>query len=344
MSGKPAARVGDTILCSLPQVLPAVPPIPHAPPPGLPIIPPGALTVWIGGRPAARMGDMSLCLTPIPVPNPIMRGAFPVPIMNMPAARLSDQGTHPGSVIMPPCCPTVLIGLSGVTGNPRLGNQACQSMAAGRNPPPGSTNSTGNAIGSNTPGQSYNNCGIESSRQIVQQATNANPGQETMMNTAIANNNASQATVGTPSSPGGAPVTAQNQAFFSGGTTPSQQASILTNNGVPSSTIPATSTGAQLSQYETALSQGRGVIANGDVSGLPGWGTQTGQHAVLVTGYEYDDNGNITHVIYNDTGIGACNQRATAAQFQNFLTIGANNSIANGFTPSGAAVTNNSIW
>ncbi|MEL0587589.1 MAG: C39 family peptidase [Candidatus Thiodiazotropha sp. (ex. Lucinoma kazani)] len=238
----------------------------------------------------------------------------------------------------------MLIGLSGTTGNPRLGNQACQSMAGGRNPAPGSTDSSGNSIASNTAGQSYNNCGIESSRQIVQQANGANPGQETMFNNAITNGNASQSAIGSPSSPGGAPVTAQNQAFFSGGTTPSQQASILTNNGVPSSTIAPTATGAQLSQYETALSQGRGVIANGDVSGLPGWGTQTGQHAVLVTGYEYDDNGNITNVIYNDTGIGVCNQRATAAQFQNFLTTGANNSIANGFAPSGAAVTNNPVW
>ncbi|MCU7946951.1 MAG: hypothetical protein KZQ72_09975, partial [Candidatus Thiodiazotropha sp. (ex Cardiolucina cf. quadrata)] len=70
----------------------------------------------------------------------------------------------------------------------------------------------------------------------------------------------------------------------------------------------------------------------------------TGAHAVMVTGYEYDDDGNVTHVIYNDTGIGACNQRATAAQFQNFLTTGANNAVANGFVPSGGTVTNNPIW
>jgi uncharacterized Zn-binding protein involved in type VI secretion len=342
MSGKPAARVGDGIVCPLPQTLPATPPPPHALPPGLPIMPPGAVTVMIGGKPAARMGDFSNCITPVPLPNPIMRGAFPVPIMNMPAARVSDSGTHPGSVIMPPGCLTVLIGLSGVTGNPRLGNQACQSMAAGRNPPAGSTDASGNALSSNTPGQSYNNCGVESSRQIVEQATGANPGQETMLNNAIANGNASQPAVGSAGS--GGPVNAQNQAWYSGGTTSGQQATILTNNGVPSSRVAPASGGLQLSQLETALSQSRGVIANGDVSGLPGWGTQTGAHAVMVTGYEYDDAGNITHVIYNDTGIGACNQRATAAQFQNFLTTGANNSIANGFAPSGAAVTNNPIY
>ncbi|MCU7871635.1 MAG: PAAR domain-containing protein [Candidatus Thiodiazotropha sp. (ex Lucinoma borealis)] len=343
MSGKPAARLGDTIVCSLPQVLPATPPPPHAPPPGLPIIPPCAPTVWIGGKPAARMGDFSICIAPVPTPNPILRGAFPVPVMNMPAARMTDSGTHPGSVIMPPCCPTVLIGLSGTTGNPRLGNQACQSMAAGRNPPAGSTSAGGNPLAPNSAGQSYNNCGVESSRQIINQATGTNPGQEALLNTAIANGNASQPAIGSTGSGGGV-VTAQNQAWHSGGTTSGQQASLLTNNGVPSTRMAPTATGAQVGQFETALSQGRGVIANGDVAGLPGWGTQTGAHAVMVTGYEYDDDGNVTHVIYNDTGIGACNQRATAAQFQNFLTTGANNSVANGFAPSGAAVTNNPIW
>jgi uncharacterized Zn-binding protein involved in type VI secretion len=342
MSGKPAARVGDAILCLLPQALPVIPPLPHTPPPGLPIMAPGGATVLIGGKPAARISDFSVCLAPLPIPNPIIRGAFPVPIMNMPAARVTDSGTHPFSVIMPPGCPTVWIGLSGTTGNPRLGNQACQSMAAGRNPPAGSTDPSGNQLASNTAGQSYSNCGIESSRQLVQQALGTNPGQEAMLSTAITNGNAIQPAVGSPGT--GGPVTAQNQAWHSGGANSLQIADILTNNGVPSTPMAPASGGLQLSQLETALSQGRGVIVGGDVSGLPGWGGQTGDHGVTVTGYEYDDAGNITHVIYNDTGIGVCNQRATAVQFQNFLTIGANNAIATGFTPNGAVVTNNSIW
>jgi hypothetical protein len=163
-----------------------------------------------------------------------------------------------------------------------------------------------------------------------------------MMNTAIANNNAGQPAIG--SSVNGSPVTAQNQAWYSGGSNDAQITRILNNNGVPSSIVAPTSSGPQLSQYETALSQGRGVIAAGDVQGLPGWGTQTGDHGVVVTGYEYDDDGNVTHVIYNDTGIGKCNQRATAAQFQSFLDIGAYNAIAHGFSPNGGVVTNNPIW
>lgn len=340
MSGQPAARVGDNIACPVPQATPAA--LPHAPPPGLPIMPPCAPMVLIGGKPAARMGDQSMCVSPAPLPNPIMRGAFPVTIQNMPAARMTDSGTHPGSMITPPCCPTVLIGLAGTTGDPLAAALVCQSMAAGRNPPPGSTDSAGNPLSANSAGQSYNNCGVETSRQVINQSTGANLTQEGLLNSAMASGNAGQAAIG--SLQGTTVVTPQNQLFFSGGTLPSQQAAILTNNGVPASVISATPTGAQLSQYELALSQGRGVLAGGDVSGLPGWGGQTGGHAVLVTGYEYDDNGNITRVHYNDTGLGICNQTATPAQFQNAMTTEANNLIAQGFSPLGAAVTNNPIW
>jgi hypothetical protein len=245
-------------------------------------------------------------------------------------------------MVSPPCCPTVLIGLAGTTGDPAAGALICQQMRAGRIPPPGSTDAAGNPLPANSAGQSYNNCGVETSRQVINQATRANLTQEGLLNSAIASGNASQATIA--SVQGGIVVTPQNQMFFSGGTVPSQQAAILTNNGVPASVILATPTGANLSQYELALSQGRGVLAGGDVSGLPGWGGQSGGHAVLVTGYDYDDNGNITHVHYNDTGLGICNQTATAAQFQNAMNIEANNLIAQGFSPLGAAVTNNPIW
>lgn len=350
MSGQPAARLTDMITCPVPQTTPAA--LPHAPPPGLPIMPPCAVTVLIGGQPAARVGDMSMCVAPAPLPNPILRGAFPVPVAMMPAARLTDQGTHPGSLITGPCCPTVLIGLAGTTGNVNAGTKTCQNMAAGRNPPAGSTDSAGNALASNTAGQSYNNCGIETARQVINH-TGGNATQEGLMNQAIASGNASQAPIGSvqgggggASTPGagGTVVTPQNQAWFSGGTSDTQQANILTANGIPSSTIPATPTGAQLGQYEVAMSQGRAVLSGGDVSGLPGWGGQTGSHAVLITGYEYDDAGNLTHVTYNDTGLGVCGQRVTAAQFQNFMNIEANNMIAQGSSPFGAAVTNNPVW
>ncbi|MES9946309.1 MAG: PAAR domain-containing protein [Candidatus Thiodiazotropha sp.] len=304
MSGKPAARVGDMIFCSLPQVIPAVPPVPHAPPPGLPIIPPGALTVLIGGKPAARMGDMSLCVTPVPVPNPIVRGAFPVPIMNMPAARMTDSGTHPGSVIMPPCCPTVLIGLAGVAGNVRVGNQMCQQAANGRTS--GSTQ------------QSYGNCGIESSRQVINQATGANLTENGMMATHV----------------GPGPYTTST-----GGTGPASRSTILTNNRVTNTTQAAT-----LDNLGLAMSRGQGVVAGVDAAAL--WPTTVGStpspgsfHAVTVTGVEYNDNGDVTHVIINDTGTSTanCGMRVPVATWNNATN-------AYHSTNQGLNVTNNPIF
>lgn len=133
MTGQPAARIGDKLSCTTPQATPAA--VPHATA-GVPLIAIGAATVQIGGNPAARMGDFSLCPSPVPVPNAVQRGAFPVPIESMPAARMTDIGTPPHvGQILPPCCPTVEIGLAGTTGNPYLGEKQCRSAKDGRNPP-----------------------------------------------------------------------------------------------------------------------------------------------------------------------------------------------------------------
>ena len=124
-----AARVGDMMKqdsphCHAPIHPPApVPaPVPH---PGLPlaIIPPGCATVLIANMPAARATDMSApCMLPGCVPGGpgmISKGSATVMIGNMPAARANDLTAHtscvapiPGPVgkILPPCCPTVMIG------------------------------------------------------------------------------------------------------------------------------------------------------------------------------------------------------------------------------------------
>src|SRR5579884_3377654 len=103
MPGQPAARVGDNILCPVANPVPPGPPT-HSVPPGLPIVPPGAPTVFIGNQPAARVGDKCLCITPAgPLPDPIIKGAFPVPIANAAAARATDNAAHPGSTIQLPC-------------------------------------------------------------------------------------------------------------------------------------------------------------------------------------------------------------------------------------------------
>jgi uncharacterized Zn-binding protein involved in type VI secretion len=127
--GQPAARAGDNVLQEAPHchapIHPAalVPtPVPH---PALPlaIIPPCAATVLIGGMPAARATDMTKpCTLPGCVPGGpgvIAKGSSTVLIGGMPAARVGDMTTHatcvapipsPTGTIIPPGCPTVLIG------------------------------------------------------------------------------------------------------------------------------------------------------------------------------------------------------------------------------------------
>ncbi|TNM39705.1 PaaR repeat-containing protein [Nocardioides albidus] len=90
-----AARVGDLT--------------PH---PGV-ITGPGCPTVLIGGLPAAVLGDLHTCSFPPPAgphpPSPIVKGSATVLIGGKPAARVGDL-TGCGAAILPPGCPTVMIG------------------------------------------------------------------------------------------------------------------------------------------------------------------------------------------------------------------------------------------
>ncbi len=127
--GQPAARVGDMVLQQAPHchapLHPAalVPtPTPHPALP-LPIMPPGVPTVLIGGKPAAVVTNMTkICTLPgcVPAgPGIIGKGSATVMIGGLPAARVGDMTQHascvapipsPTGQIMPPGCPTVLIG------------------------------------------------------------------------------------------------------------------------------------------------------------------------------------------------------------------------------------------
>lgn len=276
MSGQPAARVGDPHVCPMSDG-----PKPHV---GGVVLPAGAPTVLIGGQPAARLGDACQCVSP--APNTIAKGAFPVPIANQPAARMTDQTAHGGSITVG--LPTVLIGLAGTAGNVLVGTIMCQTAGQGRTS--GSTQ------------QSYQNCGVESSRQVINQANGTNVSENGLLQSAMANGNASQL-----------PNIAD-----SGGTGAVGRQSILANNGVASTVTPA-GTGNAL---DVAMSQGRGVIANLDPAYLWNDGvTQPGGgHAVTVTGVEYDDAGNQTAVYINDTGTGQCGQRVPINTWNSAVT------------------------
>ena len=124
----PAARLTDQVLqmgphCHAPIHPPAPIPTPSAHPP-LPLaIIKGAPTVLIGGLPAARSTDMTKPCTLIPCipagPGIIALGSTTVLISGLPAARVGDMTAHlscvapipaPTGKILPPGCPTVIIG------------------------------------------------------------------------------------------------------------------------------------------------------------------------------------------------------------------------------------------
>jgi uncharacterized Zn-binding protein involved in type VI secretion len=76
--------------------------VPHI---GGPLLPPGALTVWIGGLPAATLGNLALCVGP---PDTVVKGSTTVLLMGRPAARMGDKTAHGGTILTG--YPTVLIG------------------------------------------------------------------------------------------------------------------------------------------------------------------------------------------------------------------------------------------
>lgn len=123
-----AARITDLVRQDAPHchapIHPPAPtptPVPH---PGLtlPIIS-GAVDVLIGKLPAARLSSTTVpCVLPacIPAgPGTVVLGSFTVLVGGMPAARVNDMTSHASCVapipapvgkILPPGCPTVMIG------------------------------------------------------------------------------------------------------------------------------------------------------------------------------------------------------------------------------------------
>lgn len=123
-----AARMGDQILQDAPHchapIHPAAPTPTPTPHPAMPLaIIKGQPNVLIGNMPAARVSDLSQpCVLAGCVPGGpgmISKGSATVLIGGLPAARVGDLTSHPACVapipspvgkILPPGCPTVIIG------------------------------------------------------------------------------------------------------------------------------------------------------------------------------------------------------------------------------------------
>jgi uncharacterized Zn-binding protein involved in type VI secretion len=236
--------------------------------------------------PQAHGGDRALCgAGPVDF---VVTGSGTVTVHSKPAARLSDKTMHEGVVIIG--SGNVLIGgptVGATLGNPDAGTRACMAAAAGRT--------------SGRTKQSYSNCGVETSRQIINQATGSNLGEDELLQRAVDNGWA-------------AGSTAPDQIHKAGGSWPSQRQPMLEANGVPAEQVPGTMT-----NLIQAAAEGKGTEVDVWAGSLwpPEYGYKpgTGPHVVLVTGVEFDENGEPKNVIINDTGPGECGKAYSRATF-----------------------------
>jgi hypothetical protein len=103
-----------------------------------------------------------------------------------------------------------------------------------------------------------------------------------------------------------------------GGTLPDQQRRVLDRHGIATDEVPQDPSDPEhMKQLEGAVGRGQGVLVG--VHAGPLWGTgDTGGHAVLVTGVEYDAQGNVVGYVTNDTAKG-CGRRVTRDQLRGAL-------------------------
>lgn len=286
-----AARVTDLHIC------PAFTPLPHL---GGPIKSPASPNVETNSLGAARTADELNCIVPS-LTNFIVTGSATVEINGKLASRQWDKTMHPGPGAIITGSGNVDIGggtAGGTIGEPDTAAAQCRALASGRT--------------SNTTSQSYNNCGVESSRQLINRS--GNPiSEDTLLDEAMASGDAAQ----------------EPTRFASGGTGPDGRENILDSHGVPSHQV-----SQGMRNISQAVAEGRGVITSHDAGIL--WNDAQyngGGHAIVPTGLEYDANGRLQNVIVNDTGQGQCGQKIPADQFESSLRPGRN-----------VNVTDNPIW
>jgi uncharacterized Zn-binding protein involved in type VI secretion len=272
----PVARVGDDHNC--PMVDPG--PKPHV---GGPIQPPCHPQSLANGKAMARVTDRATCQGPTDF---IVTGSATVQIGGKAAARLSDKTMHGGTIANG--SGNVIVGgrTTGSTlGNPKAGFSAFKKAVNGRLS--GSTQ------------QSAQNCGIESCRQIINQATGMSVREKPLLNRALKNGWADRGATWKDS----------------GGTGPAERQAILTNQGVASGRQPQS-----MENVQQGVAEKRGVITSHDAGLLWDDPTYAGQgHAVTVTGVRYDTNGKPATVFINDTGTGKGAQPIPAQRFQDSL-------------------------
>jgi uncharacterized Zn-binding protein involved in type VI secretion len=173
--------------------------------------------------------------------------------------------------------------------------------------------------------QNFGNCGIQSANQLIEQATGVQNSEQAILDQTVA---AGLTNVD--------PLDASN----TGGTSAEERRQILANNGVPSTTI----MNPTQQDISNAILDRRGIIINADAGKL--WNGDPnipnpaayngGGHAVTITDGDYDSNGNLTHVIINDTGTGTQGRRVPIGQIMDANQARGTNAAIN--------VTDTPIW
>jgi uncharacterized Zn-binding protein involved in type VI secretion len=271
----PSARSGEECLC---------------PAHGLGVIDKSAQgSVETNGRGQARGGDSARCACgPIDF---LVTGSGSVTVNSQPAARMSDKTMHRGVVTVG--SGDVVIGgptVGATLGNPAASTKECAALAASRH-----------TVGSVR--QGYGNCGVESWRSAINRVR-ASRGEPPLTEDELLGR-----AIDIKAARG--PIDDIANRKYVGATSAPDRVRILADRGIEATVEPPD----HLDQY---VAEGRGVSASvypywywPDWSGAkPDW-----SHEVLITGVEYDENGKVSGYILNDTGLGRCGLRVSAADF-----------------------------
>jgi uncharacterized Zn-binding protein involved in type VI secretion len=274
----------------------------------------GASNVETNSEAQARGADRAECHGP---PDFIVTGSGTVTVNSKPAARSTDKTMHQGTVVMG--SGNVMIGgpTVGVTlGNPDTGKAACIAAAYGRTPPVGAVDKHGRPLPRRTTKQSYNNCGVESTRILINRATKHKLTEDELLDWAIDHGEAD------------GPKDPANR-YKSGGTTVTQTEDTLREHGVESTQERQT-----MENISQAVAEGKGVITSHTSSTLWDDRQYNGNHAVNVTGLVYDADGKLVSVVTLDTGTGNCATLVPAGRYEKSLLS----------WPSNAVITKKPIW
>jgi len=189
--------------------------------------------------------------------------------------------------------------------------------------------------------QSYSNCAVESARQIINQARNKNISEDELLRFALSRGYADRASV----------VVRRNAPLGDG-----DGGAALNTKIVPllrSYGVSATVQNSNWDNMARALVSGKGVIAQADAyylwqgvvpdSQLQQMGKKA-WHAVVVTGIEYDDGGNVTNIIINDSA-GQCSRKVPLNQWNKAIQSYSKETDSNGnhYDPAVIVITNNPI-